>query len=146
MNDPVTRGRERLNSPSFSTSSTLCAELAPGDIGSLRAGSVRIAAFWSLHRHSGLSPNPRASVLDEIRRLADSRGWSHRTMMKRRNEALASEIALHDNGETQLDRWQQLCIEVGVAKADEIPKSITACKRVCFGDRGISRAHLLYCG
>jgi hypothetical protein len=66
--------------------------------------------------------------------------------MKRRNEALPSEIALHDNGETQLDRWQQLCIEVGVAKADEIPKSITACKRVCFGDRGISRAHLLYCG
>jgi hypothetical protein len=51
-------------------------------------------------------------------------------MMKRRDEALAAEIALHDGGKDRLDRWQQLCVEVGVSDPDDIPKSISACKKV----------------
>jgi hypothetical protein len=139
----VTRGRKRTSS-TFSTSSTIAMEelsdaaFAPGHTGNLESGSVAIAGFWLHYEHSGFSPDPKASVQDEIQRLADSKGWSHKTMMKRRNEALAAEIALHDNGKTQLDRWQQLCVEVGVAEVGKIPKSISACKRVCFEDRGFS--------
>jgi hypothetical protein len=135
-NANVARGRERTNS-SFSTDSTIGdMGLAPGNIGNLESGSARIADFWLHYEHSGFCPHPRASVHDEIKRLADSKGWSHRTMMKRRNEALAAEVALHDNGRTRLDRWQQLCLEVGVAEPNDLPGSISACKRVCFEDRG----------
>ncbi|KAH7061028.1 hypothetical protein BKA63DRAFT_429755 [Paraphoma chrysanthemicola] len=103
------------------------AESAAGSIGP--SISLRIADFWLRHEHDGFTPNPRASVHDEIKRLAASKGWDYSTMMKRRKEALAAEVALHDDGRDRLDQWQQLCVEVGVADLENVPKSIRACRK-----------------
>jgi hypothetical protein len=94
------------------------------------SASPRIADFWLHHEHNGFTPNSRAPVHEEIRRLADSRGWSHSTMMKRREEALAAEITLHDDGKDRLERWQQLCVEVGAAGPHDVPRSMSGCKKV----------------
>jgi hypothetical protein len=99
--------------------------------GSIEASTpAKISEFWSTHKHHGFTPDPRAALHDEIMRLAALKGWSHNTMMKRRTEALAAELALYGDGKDRLDRWQQLCVEVGVADLDDIPKSISACKKV----------------
>jgi hypothetical protein len=84
-----------------------------------------------MHKHHSFTPDPRAAMHDEIMRLATLKGWSHKTIMKRRTEALAAELALYGDGKDRLDRWQQLCVEVGVADLNDVPKSITACKKVC---------------
>ncbi|KAH6382938.1 hypothetical protein HBI60_259460 [Parastagonospora nodorum] len=124
--------RKRTNS-SFSTSSTLGGvELSDTDsaTGSIRASTpAKISEFWSTHKHHDFTPDPRAALHDELERLATLEGWSRKTMMKREKEALAAELALYDDGKDRLDRWQQLCVEVGVADLDELPKSISACKK-----------------
>lgn len=140
----IMRGRKRANS-SFSTGSTIGvveSSDASSTTGSIETStSSRIADFWLHHEHNGFTPNPRASVHEEIKRLADSKGWSYRTMMKRRKEALAAEIALHDDGKDRLERWQQLCVEVGVADLDDLPKSISACKKVSLKSDSKAMSH-----
>lgn len=132
-NYTVNRGRGWANS-SFSASPAIGAvELsdansAPGHT-SLSTSSG-ITDFWLRHQHSDFTPNPRASVYGEIKRLAACKGWSYKTMMKRRNEALAAEISLHDHGKDHLEQWQQLCVEVGVTNLENVPKSIRACRKV----------------
>jgi hypothetical protein len=124
---------KRANS-SFSMSSTIGGtELSDTDstTGSIDALTpAKMSEFWLIHKHHGFTPNPRAAVHDEIMRLATLKCWSHNTRLKRRTEALAAELALYDDGKDRLGRWQQLCVEVGVAELNDLPTSISACKKV----------------
>jgi hypothetical protein len=96
----------------------------------------KVPDFWLKHTHRGFIPNPKASVHDEIMRLAASKGWSDNTTRKRRKEALASEIEFYGGGKDRLERWQKLCIEVDVAEPGDVPRSISACKKVGPSSRG----------
>jgi hypothetical protein len=76
----------------------------------------------------GFVPAPTAPFRDELARLAKHENWSNKTKRKQQVKALSAEITHHyGTCKDKLDRWQQLCEDVGI---DVVPKSITQCRKV----------------
>ncbi|KAF1947866.1 hypothetical protein EJ02DRAFT_449343 [Clathrospora elynae] len=81
--------------------------------------------FWS--QFLGFTPTPTATFKDEFTRLANLNGWDKNSRYKYLVEALNTEIAFHYGIVLhKLDRWQELCKDVGV---EDVPTSITKCKK-----------------
>ncbi|KAL5115729.1 hypothetical protein ACEQ8H_006337 [Pleosporales sp. CAS-2024a] len=82
--------------------------------------------YWL--QFSRFEPSPRAPFKKELARLAKHENWSNKEKRKQQVKALAAEITHHyGTNRNKLDRWQQLCEDVGV---DIVPKSITQCRKV----------------
>jgi hypothetical protein len=82
--------------------------------------------YWL--QFSGFVPAPTATFRDELARLAKHENWSNKTKRKQQVKALSAEITHHyGTCKDKLDRWQQLCEDVGI---DVVPKSITQCRKV----------------
>jgi hypothetical protein len=88
----------------------------------------KASSFW--YRYPGFEPDPRAPFKLELGRLCKHVGA--RTKKEKKDlqtEALTAEIKFHyGSSMSRLDRWQELCEEVGIEK---IPTSITQCQKVC---------------
>lgn len=87
----------------------------------------KVSDFW--YKYSGFDPNPRASFKHEFDRLCKHIGaLSKKERKNLQQEALHSEIKHYYGAHlSRLDRWQELCAEVGIEK---IPNSITQCQKV----------------
>jgi hypothetical protein len=86
----------------------------------------------------GFVPAPTATFKDELARLAEHEKWSNKTKQKQLVKALSAEIAHHyGTCKDKLDRWQQLCEDVGT---DVVPTSITQCRKVSLLDSAYSVA------
>lgn len=83
--------------------------------------------FW--YQHPGFDPNPRAPFKHELGRLCKHIGAKTKKEKKDlQTKALTAEIKYHYGAAmNRLDRWQELCEEVGIEK---IPTSITQCQKV----------------
>jgi hypothetical protein len=67
----------------------------------------------------------------ELARLAKYEQWSSKTKRKQQVKALSAEITHHyGTHKNKLDRWQQLCEDVGI---DVVPTSIRQCRKVRLG-------------
>ncbi|KAF9696932.1 hypothetical protein EKO04_004829 [Ascochyta lentis] len=83
--------------------------------------------FW--YQYPGFEPDPRAPFKHELGRLCKHVGAKTKGEKKTlQTEALTAEIKYHYGASmSRLDRWQELCEEVGIEK---IPTSITQCQKV----------------
>jgi hypothetical protein len=82
--------------------------------------------YWQ--QFPGFIPEPTATFKHELTRLAKHESWSSNVKRKQQVKALTAEIAFHYGTHmNRLDRWQQLCEDVGI---DVIPTSITQCRKV----------------
>lgn len=83
--------------------------------------------FW--YQYPGFEPDPRAPFKHELGRLCKHVGVTTKKEKKDlQNAALTAEIKYHYGASmSRLDRWQELCEEVGIEK---IPTSITQCQKV----------------
>ncbi|KAJ4365990.1 hypothetical protein N0V95_000367 [Ascochyta clinopodiicola] len=83
--------------------------------------------FW--YQFPGFEPDPRASFKHELGRLCKHLGAKSEGDRKDlQTEALTAEIKFHyGTSMSRLDRWQELCEEVGI---ERIPTSITQCQKV----------------
>ncbi|KAF3002077.1 hypothetical protein E8E13_009464 [Curvularia kusanoi] len=95
----------------------------PGDAQSILTSSP----FWS--DFPGFEPDPRAPFKHELGRLCKHVGAKTKNEKKNLQKlALTAEIKFHYGASMgRLDRWQELCREVGIEK---IPTSITQCQKV----------------
>lgn len=85
-----------------------------------------MSPYWS--QFPTFVPNPRARFKNELARLAKHENWSSKTKRKQQVKALSAEIAHHyGTHKDKLDRWQQLCEDVGI---DVVPTSIRQCRKV----------------
>jgi hypothetical protein len=85
-----------------------------------------ISPYWQ--QFPGFVPEPTATFKGEFARLAKHENWSGNAKRKQQVKALTAEIAHHYGTHmNKLDRWQQLCEDVGT---DVIPTSITQCRKV----------------
>jgi hypothetical protein len=76
----------------------------------------------------GFVPTPTATFKSELARLAKHENWNTKTKRMQQVKALTAEIAHHYGTHlNRLDRWQQLCEDVGI---DVVPTSITQCRKV----------------
>jgi hypothetical protein len=92
-----------------------------------------VCPYWQ--QFPGFVPEPTATFKDELARLAEHENWSNNAKRKQQVKALTAEIAHHYGTHmNKLDRWQQLCEDVGI---DVIPTSIKQCKKVCCAIRGV---------
>lgn len=89
--------------------------------------SPKASPFW--YQHPGFEPDPRAPFKHELGRLCKHVGAKTKNEKKTlQTEALTAEIKYHYGASmSRLDRWQELCEEVGIEK---IPTSITQCQKV----------------
>lgn len=89
--------------------------------------TVKCSPFW--FEYHGFEPNPRAPFKHELGRLCKHVGAKTKTEKKEiQKRALTAEIKFHYGAEiSKLDRWQELCREVGIEK---IPTSIPQCRKV----------------
>lgn len=87
----------------------------------------RASDFW--YQYPGFEPNPIAPFKHEFWRLCRHVGAQSKNEKKNlQTEALTAEIKHHYGANlSRLDRWQELCEEVGIEK---IPTSITQCQKV----------------
>lgn len=87
----------------------------------------RASPFWS--QYPGFEPDPRAPFKHELGRL--NKHLQVQTKKEKKDlqaQALTAEIKFHYGAHiSRLDRWQELCREVGIEK---IPTSITQCQKV----------------
>jgi hypothetical protein len=83
--------------------------------------------FW--YQYPGFEPDPRAPFKHELGRLCKHVGATSKKEKKNlQTEALTAEIKYHYGAHmSRLDRWQELCEEVGIEK---IPTSISQCQKV----------------
>lgn len=87
----------------------------------------KASAFW--YKYPGFVPDPRAPFKHELSRLFKHLGTKTKDEKKIQTKALMAEISCHYGASmSRLDRWQELCDEVGIVK---VPTSINQCKRVC---------------
>jgi hypothetical protein len=97
------------------------------DIVTTGALSSLPSPYWL--QFAGFEPSPTAGFKKEFGRLAKHENWSNQERRRQQVKALAAEIAHHYGTHmNKLDRWQQLCEDVGI---DVVPKSITQCRKVC---------------
>ncbi|CAO2647917.1 Nn.00g088390.m01.CDS01 [Neocucurbitaria sp. VM-36] len=81
--------------------------------------------FW--YQFPGFVPSATTTFKEEFARLAKHQAWGAKAKRKHQITALNDEVAFHYGTCMQkLDRWQELCQEVGIEK---IPTSITQCKK-----------------
>jgi hypothetical protein len=84
-----------------------------------------VSPFW--YQFPGFIPNASTTFRNEFKRLGDNQAWSTETKRQRKPEALTAEIAFHyGTNMTKLDRWQELCEDVGL---EDIPTTITQCRK-----------------
>lgn len=92
----------------------------------------KASPFW--YQFPGFEPDPRAPFKHELGRLY--KHVSAKTKKERKDlqtQALTAEIKFHYGASmSRLDRWQELCEEVGIEK---IPTSITQCQKVSMSAR-----------
>jgi hypothetical protein len=97
------------------------------DVATTDAYSPLPSPYWL--QFAGFKPSPTASFKKEFSRLAKHENWSNQERRQQQVKALAAEIAHHyGTYMNKLDRWQQLCEDVGI---DVVPKSIKQCRKVC---------------
>jgi hypothetical protein len=96
-----------------------------------------VSSFW--RKFPDFTPDPTAPLQSEIRRLAHQKGWNSEKKSRYQAEAVVAEISFQHNDLSDLEQWQMLCKEVGIA--DELV-SITQCKKVSNFPR--KRAPLLF--
>ncbi|KAF1841967.1 uncharacterized protein K460DRAFT_345378 [Cucurbitaria berberidis CBS 394.84] len=85
----------------------------------------KASPFW--YQFPGFVPIASANFKDEFARLAKHQSWGAKVKRKHQIEALTQESAFHyGTCMEKLDRWQDLCKEVGIEK---VPTSITQCKK-----------------
>jgi hypothetical protein len=113
--------------PSFvDLSDANIASYRPSPTANTQSSVPAVSHFWL--QFPKFVPVPRASFKREFTRLAKEQSWNAKTQRKRQIEALTAEFELHyGTCMTNLDRWQQLCKDVGTKK---MPASITQCKKV----------------
>lgn len=73
----------------------------------------------------------QSGVRSNFVRLAAQYGWDKETRKRQWIDCQTACFASLYGGDAdtnKLEKWQQLCLEVGV---EETPSSITGCKRVC---------------
>lgn len=87
----------------------------------------KASGFW--YQYPGFEPNPRGPFKHEFGRLCKHVGAQSKKEKKNlQTEALTAEIKHHYGANlSRLDRWQELCEEVGIEK---IPTSIAQCQKV----------------
>ncbi|KAF3048737.1 hypothetical protein E8E11_002500 [Didymella keratinophila] len=90
----------------------------------------KASGFW--YQYPGFEPNPRVPFKHEFGRLCKHVGAQSKKEKKNlQTEALTAEIKHHYGANlSRLDRWQELCEEVGIEK---IPTSIAQCQKVLRG-------------
>lgn len=88
---------------------------------------LKASPFW--YKHDGFEPDPRAPFKHEFGRLCKHVGVQSKKEKKiLQTEALTAEIKHHYGANlSRLDRWQELCTEVGI---ENVPTSITQCQKV----------------
>ena len=90
-----------------------------------RSSPGKVSPFW--HQFPKFIPDPSATFKDEFARLAKEQTWGTKVKRKYQIEALNAEVAFHyGTCLHKLDRWQELCEEVGI---ENVPTSITQCKK-----------------
>lgn len=96
--------------------------------------------FW--FQYPGFEPNPRAPFKHELGRLSSHIGAKTKNQKKDLQKlALTAEIKFHYGASMgRLDRWQELCEEVGIEK---IPTSITQCQKVCIATYALAVADVV---
>jgi hypothetical protein len=115
--------RERAADPVIANSEDEAT--AAQNISSTDSPTSTVSPFW--YQFAGFVPNASATFRSEFKRLGDNQAWSTETKRERKPEALTAEIAFHyGTSMTKLDRWQELCEDVGL---EDIPTSITQCKK-----------------
>jgi hypothetical protein len=93
--------------------------------------------YWL--QFSGFVPAPTSPFKQEFARLSKHQKWTKTKRREQQVKALAAEIAHHYGTHlNKLDRWQQLCEDVGI---DVAPKSVTQCRKV----RSTKQTHGNYC-
>lgn len=87
----------------------------------------KASPFW--YQYPGFEPDSRSPFKHELGRLYKHVGAKTKKEKKDlQSEALTAEIKFHYGASmSRLDRWQELCEEVGIEK---IPTSITQCQKV----------------
>ncbi|KAF2633689.1 hypothetical protein BU25DRAFT_381337 [Macroventuria anomochaeta] len=87
----------------------------------------KASPFW--YQYPGFEPDPRAPFKHELGRMCKHVGAKTKKEKKDlQTKALTAEIKYHYGAHmSRLDRWQELCEEVGIEK---IPTSITQCQKV----------------
>jgi hypothetical protein len=94
----------------------------------LKSSIPNISPYWL--KFPGFIPNPTATFQNELARLAKHEEWTNKTKRKQQVKALSAEVAHHYGTHmNKLDRWQQLCEDVGI---DVVPTSIRQCRKVGF--------------
>lgn len=90
--------------------------------------AAKASPFW--YQYAGFVPDPRAPFKHELGRLCKHTGTATKKEKKDlQTLALTAEINFHYGAHmSRLDRWQELCEEVGI---ETIPTSITQCQKVC---------------
>lgn len=88
----------------------------------------KASPFW--YQYPGFEPDPQAPFKHELGRLCKHvKAQTKKEKKDLQAQALTAEIKFHYGAHmSRLDRWQELCAEVGIEK---IPTSITQCQRVC---------------
>jgi hypothetical protein len=124
--DPIDHRRASIDTACSVTEATK-PEPQPANCTSTTPSSS-ISPYWQ--QFPGFVPEPTATFKHELARLAKHENWNSNAKRKQQVKALTAEIAHHYGTHmNKLDRWQQLCEDVGV---DVIPTSITQCRKVPF--------------
>lgn len=107
-----------------------------------KQSTPKASDFW--YKHGDFEPNPRASFRHEFDRLCKHIGaLSKKGKKNLQTEALNADFKHHYGAHlSRLDRWQELCAEVGI---EEIPTSITQCQKVTT-DESSGLSSLKVCG
>jgi hypothetical protein len=119
-----TQGEDAIDDASSEVSGTK----SPQELDHSNTESYRSSpsSYWL--QFPGFEPNPTATFKNELARLSKHENWSTKRRHKEQVQALTAELAHHYGTHlNKLDRWQQLCEDVGI---DVIPTSITQCRKV----------------
>lgn len=124
------KGRRAASTQVLSTAGGVDVATTPGD--ELNSGHTKptptatACPFW--YQFDDFEPSPTAKFKDEFARLAKSQAWGTSQKRKREVAALRAEVAFHHGTcAHKLDRWQELCEEMGV---DTTLTSISQCRKV----------------
>ncbi len=85
-----------------------------------------------------------ADLRTNFDRLAVEQNWREQTKRRFWPECQEAEFALHFSSDTtKLEKWQELCRTVGI---EEVPRSITQCRKVRYLILQIKRLGVLKSG
>ncbi|KAF2274629.1 uncharacterized protein EI97DRAFT_355532, partial [Westerdykella ornata] len=75
-------------------------------------------------------PNPDAGFRSRFDKLANMQAWTARERQQCKVEALEAHLAMGTEGQSKLDIYRELCVEVGVVPGESITKCKKALKSV----------------